>query len=281
VPRKATVRARGLGAELKELRQRAGLTTRQVGALMSSSTATVSRIETGQRGVTSEEVAAMMVIYKAEPEERDRLVQLAREVDQPGWWETDDPALPKQLTALIGFEAQATRITDVALLVVPGLLQTAEYARAVLEASGVPPGIAETRVVTRMGRQVVLSHNTPPQLNVILDETALCRPLGSSKVMANQIRHLVNASRRDNVTVRVLPFSAGGHPAMSGAFSVLEFEKAATIVHLEHKRSSLFVDAPHDVESFLSAVDTLKATALNAAESADFLVEAARAYEEQ
>ncbi|WP_046469867.1 helix-turn-helix domain-containing protein [Allosalinactinospora lopnorensis] len=280
MPRKATVRARGLGAELKELRQRAGLTTRQVGELMNSSTATVSRIETGQRGVTSEEVAAMMVIYKANPEERDRLVGLAREVDRPGWWETGDSNLPKQLTALIGFEAQATRITEVAMLGIPGLLQTPEYARATMEVSGVPAVAAETRVVTRMGRQTLLNRADSPQLTVIIDEAALRRPLGGPGVMADQLRHISEAGQRDNIDIRVVPFSHGGHPAMSGAFSMLEFKKAATIVHLEHLKSSIFVDDPRDVEAFRSAVAKLEEIALNRTDSAKFVTDVARSYEE-
>jgi transcriptional regulator with XRE-family HTH domain len=271
VPRKATVRARGLGAELKELRNRAGLNTRQVGALMNSSTATVSRIETGQRGVTSEEVAAMMVIYKATPEERDRLVALAKEVDRPGWWETDDSSLPKPLNALIGFEAQATRITDVAMLLVPGLLQTTEYARAVMTASGASPGLAESRIVTRMGRQAALTRPDAPQLVAFIDEAVVRRPLASDAVMAEQARRLIEAGERANVTIRIMSFARGGHPAVNGSFSVLEFAKASTIVHLEHMRSSAFVDDTRNVKAFLEAVDILGQTALSPAESAQFL----------
>lgn len=281
--RKATVRARGLGAELKELRLRAALSTRAVGERLGWSASTVSRIETGNRGVTSEEVAAMTVVYQATQEERDTLVDLAKEADQPGWWETGDPSLPKQLTALIGFEAQATAITDASISFVPGLLQTQDYARATMAASHVPTQATEARVATRMGRQVVLTRPKPPAYTAFFDEAVLRRPLGGHAVMAEQLCHLVRASQRPNITLQVIPFEqdGGGHVALSGSFMLLEFVKARTIVHLEHRRSSLFLDDPRDTEVFLGDIARLRANALNPEESANLLVEAARSYEEQ
>lgn len=167
------------------------------------------------------------------------------------------------------------------MLLVPGLLQTPEYARAVMKVSGFTEDVVEARTATRMGRQVVLSRPSPPRLTAIIDEAALRRPLGSPTVMAEQARHLIKSGQRENVTIRVIPFIRGGHPAVNGTFSVLEFAKAATIVHLEHLRSSLFVDDRHNVEAFLRTVATLDETALNPAESADFLADLARFHEEQ
>ncbi|GAA3740144.1 helix-turn-helix domain-containing protein [Salinactinospora qingdaonensis] len=281
MPRKATVRARGLGAELKELRTRTGLTTTVVGKRLGWSASTVSRIETGQRGVTSEEVAAMLVVYRATPEERERLVGLAREVDKPGWWETGDSGLPKQLTSLISFESQATRITAMSLAYVPGLLQTEQYAHAVMLASGVSASAAQTRVVTRMGRQGVLTRSDPVEFHAFIDEAVLRRPLGGAAVMAEQVRHLLAMGKRSNITIQVLPFSAGGHLGLDGSFVILEYGKAPTIVHLENKTSSLFLDDHEDTALYLADAATLENVALKASESARFLASIADTYEEQ
>ncbi len=278
VPRKATVRARGLGAELRDLRNRVGLPMTKVGDQMGWSVATVSRIETGQRGVSSEEVAALLVVYKVAPDERERLLALAREADQPGWWETGDPRLPRQLTTLIRFEAETTRITDVSTILVPGLLQTPAYSREVMRAAGIPDADAETRVVTRQGRQAVLRGANPPHLTVFLDEAAVRRPIGDRSVMVEQMHRLVEEGRRENVSLRVLPFACGGHAALAGSFAVLEFAKAATIVHFEHKRAGLFLDRREDVDSFLYALNRLEGIALDPAGSLEFLANTARTY---
>lgn len=279
MPRKATVRARGLGAELKELRLHAGLTTRKVGELAGWSHATVSRMEVGTRGVTPEEVATLLAIYQVTGETRDRLLDLAREVDRPGWWETGDTAIPQQLTALIGFEAQAARIIDVALLLVPGLLQTADYTRAIMAAADIPKATAETRIATRLGRQAILSEPNAPRLLAFIDEGVLHRPLGGSRTMRDQLHHLVNTAQQPRVEVRVLPFTETGHRALNGSFTMLEFTKARAIVLLEHKRSSLFLDDPKDSEAFAEDIAVLQETALNHDDSVEFISDFAQRYE--
>jgi hypothetical protein len=183
------------------------------------------------------------------------------------------------LTALIGFESQAVRITDVASVLVPGLLQTPEYARAVMAGCGIPTLDAETRVATRMGRQVILSRPEPPELLTIVDEAVLRRPVGGPAVMADQLRYMVKIAERPNVTVRVIPFECGAHTGLDGPYVVLEFAKASTIVHLEHKQSGIFVDEPQDVEPFLAATATLTETALDPAASEKLLVEVADEYD--
>ncbi len=277
--RLTTVRARGLGAELRELRSKSGLSTRAVAERLGWSTSTLNRIENGKRAATSEEVAALLVVYGVTGAERDRLLNLAKDTDQPGWWEIPSPGLPPQLTALIGFESQATRIVSVDMLLVPGLLQTPEYTRALMTSGGVPSYEVEARVAMRMGRQTILSRPEPPELLAIIDEAALRRPLGSRTLMAEQLRHILKTASRRNVTVQVIPFAHGGHPGVNGSFMVLEFAKARTIVHMEHTRSSLFVDDPEDVDPYLQAVDTLREVALDPAASAEFIASVAAEYE--
>jgi transcriptional regulator with XRE-family HTH domain len=277
--RPATVRARGLGAELRELREQNHFTTREVAKRLGWSASTVSRTETGQRNISSEDVAALLALYGVAGKEREHLLALAREANQPGWWETRHPGLPSQLTALIGFESEATRIIDVELILVPGLLQTPEYMRALMEGGGVPTAEAETRIATRLGRQALLSRPQPPEVVTIVDEAALHRPIGGREVMVGQLHHLARVAKYPNITVLVVPYSVGAHPGVNGSFVVLEFAKARTIVHLEHKRSSLFLDDPEDTAPFAASVDTLRDIALNPADSVGFLTAMAADYE--
>jgi hypothetical protein len=212
--------------------------------------------------------------------ERDRLLELARTADHPGWWEITTSQLPTQLTALIGFESEATHITYIDLLLIPGLLQIPEYARALLAGLGVAKSEIETLVVTRLGRQAILSKPNPPHYLAIIDEAALRRPIGGPQVMTAQLRHIVTVSKRPNVTVQVIPFSHGVHPGLDGPYVLLNFAKAQPLVHLEHKRSGTFVDESDDVEVFTQTTETLRTTALDSTQSIEFIMSIAREYEE-
>ena len=278
--RPPSARARGLGAELRDLRLATGQSARTVADRLGWSPSTLSRLENGLRSISTEDVAALLVVYQVTGDDRDRLLALAREIDRPGWWETGPAGIPNQLTALIGFEAQASRITDVAMLLIPGLLQTPDYARAVMTGGGVPAHEVDARVATRLGRQAILTRPLPPHLRVLLDEAAVRRPIGGPTIMAAQLRHLATTAARPNITIQVLPAALGAHPGIDGSYVVLQFDKAPTLVHLEHLRSSLFVDSPADVQPFLDAADTLATQALDPAASADLLTTAADDYEQ-
>ncbi|MCY9784146.1 helix-turn-helix domain-containing protein [Nocardiopsis sp. EMB25] len=280
MPKKATVRARGLGAELKELRKQAKLPLTKVGERMGWSVATVSRIETGHRGVTSEEVAALLMIYEAPRDVRERLVSLAREADKPGWWETGDPGLPRLLSSLITFETQATTITNFTLRNVPGLLQTPDYIRAIMTAAEIPPQQAETRIVTRIGRQALLSRPNPPTFEAIIDEAALRRCVGGRSVMADQLGKLITEAKRPNITIRVVPFTQGSYVGLDGSFLMLEFPKARRIVHLEHKTSAMFLDEPADTDVYLRDLVKLRDSALSPSDSIEFIATIADEYKD-
>lgn len=262
-------KARGLGAEPAEPRRQAGMTLRDVAERLGWSPPTLCRIENGTRDTTTEEVAALLVVYKITGARRDRLVRLARTIGQPGWWETSAGGLPVRLTALCAFEAEATKITDVGLDVIPGNLQTAEYARAVMETGGVPPDAVDARVAVRLGRQGILSRS-PPGINVIIDEAAPRRAILPPAGMAEQLRHVVRLSAKPHVNVRVL--RCPRHPAIAGSYLVLEFPPPAQpFVHLEHFRSSLFLDEPDDVGAFQALTDSLVELALSPGESREFI----------
>ncbi|WP_205660384.1 helix-turn-helix domain-containing protein [Amycolatopsis antarctica] len=272
--RHATARMRSLATELTELRVKAGLTTREAAKLIGTSPSSLNRLENGGKVIAAEDVSALLVAYGVTGVKRGELLGLARESDVQGWWETGG-SLPRQATALITFEAQATRIVNASMLLVPGLLQTAEYTRAVMTATGVTGAEMESMVSARLGRQAVLSKPRPPAYLAIIDEAVLRRPMGGAEVMAAQLRHIVEAARRPHIDVRVLPLSRGGHTGLDGTYVLLEFAAERPIVHLEHKRSGLFMDELEDVSPFQTATDTLVATALGPADSTDFLASVA------
>ncbi len=204
---------------------------------------------------------------------------LAREADHPGWWELTDSKLPAQLTALIGFEAEAARITYVNLVLVPGLLQTPEYIRALMTGFRMPNSRRETFIATRLGRQAILSKPNPPEHLAIIDEAVLRRPIGGPQVMAAQLRHIITVSQRSNITVKVIPFKHGAHVGLDGSYVLLEFTKAPPLVHLEHKRSGIFVDEPEDVNAFIEITKILQETALDSIESIEFIASITHEYE--
>ncbi|MEV4255681.1 helix-turn-helix transcriptional regulator [Spirillospora sp. NPDC049652] len=263
MPRKAaTARGRTLGAELLALRNNLGLSTRAAAERIGWTAATLNRTENGLRVATAEEVATVLGAYGVVGGERERLLALARDAEMPGWWEPGDSIYPTPLKALIGFEAQAIRITNVEISLVPGLLQIPEYARALMLASGVPPLEIETRVATRLGRQAILSRPQPPKLLALIDEAALRRPVGGRQAMTEQLHHLQRLARKPNIEIRVIPLDVGAHSALAGPFTILDFDRANPLVHQGGKRSISFVDSAPEVAEFVASVDTLRKTSL-------------------
>jgi transcriptional regulator with XRE-family HTH domain len=179
----ATVRARALGTELQKLRTAAGLKLSDVAYRLGWSAATLSRTENGLRKIGPEDLGSLLVLYEVPAHERTRLFAFARDVEQPGWWETGQAIMPKQLVSLISFESQAVRISEVQLGLVPGLLQIPEYARSVLVASRVPKSQVEPRVAARLGRQAVLTRPGAPRYLAVIDQSVLHRALGGVAVM--------------------------------------------------------------------------------------------------
>ena len=269
--RHGTARIRSIAGKLKDLRERAGMTTREAARKVDMSPATLNRLENGARAIDSEEISALLAIYGVTGTERERLLRLSREANTSGWWETGNGPLPNELTPLINFEAAATAITDMSMLLVPGLLQTPDYIRAVMSSGGVVGADAEARVAARIGRRSVLNKPRPPRYLAILDEAVVRRPVGGAQVMAEQLRHILDCARRPHLDVLVLPFRSGAHTGLDGSCLLLEFAKARPIVHLEHKRSSLYIDEPDDVAPFHAATDTLVSTALGPQDSLEFL----------
>lgn len=266
-----TAKARGLGAELRELRREAGLTVRALEDRLNFSRSTLSRIERGNKVPTAEDLGALLAIYQVTGHRRAELVRKAQDAEQPNWTEIGHPGIPRQLSALIEFEREATHISMVALNRVPGILQTKSYARAVLCSGGVPNEEVETLASIRIGRQEILTRPDPVELLVVLDEAVLCRTVGGAATMAEQLDHLLAMSRADNVTIHVLPFSLGEHIGQDGSHVLCEFPKAEPIVHLEHRRSGQFLDEPEDTSDFREITGILRRQALDVEASAHLI----------
>ena len=257
-----TVRRRELGALLRALRNGRGLTVDQVSAQLLCSPSKVSRMETGQRGATLRDIRDLCDLYGViEPAERERLMTLAREGKQQAWWQSW--GLP--YSTFVGLEQEAVSMRIFHSAVVPGLLQTAGYARALHQAYVPPmePEIIEQRVAERLTRQgYVLDRSDPPRLDIIIDEAVLHRPVGGSAVISDQLSHLAEVAGRDKLTLRTLPFEAGAHPALLSDFIVLEFSgPAANTIYTESLAGQMYLDRPEDVERYLQVFNQLRSVA--------------------
>lgn len=271
-------KARGLGAELADLREQAGLTMAEVAERLGWSKPTMSRIENGLRDSSPEEIASLLVVYKITGARNDRMVHMAKTIDQSGWWEIMPEGVSRHLTALRAFEAEATRLTDVSMILVPGLLQTPEYTRAVMETGGGDQ--IDDRVAIRTGRQAVLRRRDPPEFHAIIDESVLRRPLGGPEIMAAQLRKLVREAARPHITIQVL--RGPGHQALNGTYFTLEFPRPAQpFVLLEAYMCSSFLDDTDVVQAYLTNTATLAETALDPMQSQELMAHLAQRYESQ
>lgn len=255
-----------LGAHLRRMREAAGITRKDAGWEIRSSESKVSRMELGRVGFKERDVGDLLKLYGLEDEqERTRLMALAREANNPGWWHRYGDVLPTWFESYLGLEASAELIRTYEVQFVPGLLQTPEYARAVIQLGHtvIPTEEVERRVLLRMARQRVLTRPDPIRLWAVIDEAVLRRPMGGTKVMRGQIETLIDASRQSNITVQVMPFHSGGHPATGGAFSILRFpdQDLPDIVYIEHLTSALYLDKLQELDIYTATMDALSVAA--------------------
>jgi transcriptional regulator with XRE-family HTH domain len=273
--RAPSVRSRQLAAELRRLRGEAALTGEEVAARLGWSPAKVSRVETARTVVSPADLQSLLDLYEISGQHRDRLAGLGRTARQRGWWDAYADMLGPEYATLIALEADAESVSWYAAQIVPGLLQTEEYAREIIRSTLLisPPGEIERRVRVRISRQRVLAGDTPLQLTVILDEAALRRVVGGAEVMRKQLRHLIQVAAQPNVDLRVLPSAAGAHPAVMGEFTILRFPEvvAPDVVYLENMTSNLYVEHEAEVFRYSMAFDRLSALTLGAEDSAAFI----------
>jgi transcriptional regulator with XRE-family HTH domain len=254
--------------ELRRLRELTGLTIDQVAERLECSASKISRIETGQSGATPRDVRDILVVYGVPEDESDLLLQIAREARQKGWWQLYGTVLTG---AYVGLEAAADAIRAYEALVVPGLLQTEDYARAMIHAArpDIDSTEVEKRVRVRVGRQSLLTQDDPLDLWVVLDEAVLHRPVGGPSVMRRQLEHLVMSAELPNVTLQVLPFVAGAHAGMDGTFSILRYEEPPNqnVVFAANAAGGLFLEKDEELSRYAFIFDHLRANAMRPEES--------------
>ncbi|GAB3903686.1 helix-turn-helix domain-containing protein [Microbispora bryophytorum] len=265
-----------LGSQLRKLRESKSISRDQAGQCIRASESKISRMELGRVGFKERDVVDLLALYGVEDEEtRDVVMNLVERANEPGWWHRFNDLLPSWFQAYVGLEEAAERIRTYEVQFVPGLLQTKEYARAVIMAGAVgavPEEIAR-RVDLRLERQSILDGENSPKFWAVIDEAALRRPIGGVEVMRGQIQHLIDLMNQPNVTIQVIPFSYGGHAAEGGAFSILRFgdPDLPDIVYVEQLASALYLDKREEVDRYSEVMERLCAVSTTPTETVDLL----------
>ncbi|WP_075743307.1 MULTISPECIES: helix-turn-helix domain-containing protein [Actinoalloteichus] len=265
-----TPRARAVGHALRTLREQKGLSAREVGRRIGIHSTILGRIEGATKWLSPRDLSSLLGALEASPEERNHILGLAEGNGRPGWTVGH---VPEQLATLLMYEQDATAITEWTMTLVPGLLQTPAYARAVIH--GGVDGADDSLVLTRMGRQQVMRGVSAPTVEVILDESVLWRRIGSRATMADQLQEITARASRGEFEVLVLRNDAGMLDAHAGSFTVWEFADAPPIAHLEHMTHGTFLDAADEVAHFLEARRSLRAAAMTPADSLKVITAAA------
>lgn len=265
-----------LGKRLQVLREGAGVSYEQAASALDVTHATIRRMEKADVGLKLPYVEKLLRIYGVTaPEELEEFLALAREANRPGWWHRFRDVLPEWFSVFVSLEGEASLIRAYEPHYVPGLLQTEDYARAVLRA-GKPHADddeIERGVTLRMQRQSVLTKAGAPLLWVVMDETVLRRPIGGPSVMRGQVDRLIEATRMPNVRLQVMPFTAGPHPAMYGPFHIFRFpiRELPDIAYTESLVGGVYLDQQDDVSAFLEALDRMCAQAAPAHTTGGYL----------
>ncbi|APU16066.1 MULTISPECIES: helix-turn-helix domain-containing protein [Actinoalloteichus] len=276
----ATPRAAAIGRELRRAREDAGLTARQLALRLGKAHTTVGRWESGERAPKPVDLAAALAILDVESALRDELVELARDTDGTKWVAVGLPEQTRQMAAILETEEQATRITSLALTLIPGLIQTREYAQAIIGGGGLGADEVRARVATRVSRRDVLTRRRHPAAYLaLIDESALHRGIGDREVMADQLRVILDMAKRPNIEIRIIPLGSGWHPGLEGPFELYERPDGQALIHVENRRSGLFFHEVDDVAAYQNAADVVADVAMSPAESVTLIAEIATALE--
>jgi transcriptional regulator with XRE-family HTH domain len=276
--RNPTVRRRELGVLLRTLRTERGWTVEYVADRLLCSPSKVSRMETGHRGASARDIRDLSELYGVSDEQRDRMLALATEGKQRAWWQP----LNLPYSTYIGLEAEARSISDYGLHVLPGLLQTADYARAVVRAVApdLSPEVVEQRVRGRIERQQILRSDSRPDFSAVVDESVLHRLVGSPEVMVVQLERVREASLLPNVSFRIIPFAAGVPPAINTKFILLNFANPAIhdVVFVEGLTGDAYFDDPDDVQAYMRTFAALSDVAAGPVETREIIDQKIAAY---
>jgi transcriptional regulator with XRE-family HTH domain len=267
-----TVARRLLGAELRRLREAAGITREAAGHAIRASDSKISRLELGRTRFKPRDVADLLTLYGlTEDADRQIVIAMAAKANAPGWWQSYSDVVPGWFEHFLGLEQAASVIRSYEVQFIPGLLQTADYAAAVIRISHQddPQDRLEQRVDLRMRRQQHLTRPDPPKLWVVIDEAALRRPIGSRAMMRVQLAHLAEMAELPHITIQVMPFSAGGHPAAGGSVTFLRFPEGELpdVVYLEQLDSAVYLEKPAETEQYWDVLNKLSVHSERAAET--------------
>ncbi|QEV17534.1 helix-turn-helix domain-containing protein [Streptomyces alboniger] len=265
-----------LGRRLQDLRESAGLKREEAAKILRVAPATVRRMETAEVALKIPYLQLLLKAYGVADDEADAFVTLAEEANKPGWWQRFHDILPGWFSMYVSLEGAASLIRSYEPHFVPGLLQTEEYARGVMRSGAIGqtrPADIERYVALRMERQALLTREDAPRLWVVMDETALRRPVGGPEVMREQLDRLLEATEMPHVTLQVAPFAAGPHPGTYGPFVLFRFAMAELpdMVYSEYLTGAVYLDARKEVATHLEVMDRMAAQAATAQRTKDIL----------
>lgn len=266
-----TPRARALSAAIRDARETGGVGLRELARRLEISHTQISHWETGHRVPSAETVAMILAALRVSPGERGRILDIARNTGEPSWLTVGRSGIPQQLAGAIECERTATSIAEWTPMVVPGLLQTPDYTRALLAELDIPEHELDMRIIARAGREAILTQEDPAQLEAFLSEAVLHEPVGSADTMSEQLTHLLEVGRRPNIVIRVVPLRVGWHPGWSGPFVVYDFTDAPAVVHFEHYSSGAFIPDEHDLAEYRKALNKIRGIAFSPTESLDYI----------
>lgn len=275
-----TVRQRELGKRLRELRNQHSMTVEEVAENLLCSATKISRLETGARRPNPRDVRDLCRLYDVEESTAAELMNLARGAREHGWWTKYEDL---DLNPYIGLEQNATAITCFTMYYMPGLLQTADYARTIIRAIApkMNPEIHRQRVEARMQRQQLLEEEDPPRFQVLLDEATLHRRVGGEAVMARQLKKALDAQRDAKATIQVIPFDIGAYAAADGNFVLLEFDEdsgLSPVVFIEGLSSNKYLERHADIARYREAIEYLRNLALSPDDSTQRIIEMRKVY---
>jgi Domain of unknown function (DUF5753)/Helix-turn-helix domain len=259
-----------LGAELRRMREASRITPEEAGYAIRASHSKISRLETGRVSFKDRDIVDLVTLYGVtEQAKRDELRELASRANSPSWWHDYSDLLARWFEDYLGLEEATVRIETYEAQFVPGLLQTEDYASAVTLLQYSNPREITRRVSLRIARQAILTGPEPTSLFAVLDEAVLMRPLGGPRAMRTQLKHLIDMAQAPNVTIQIVPFTAGGHAAAGGSFSVLHFaeDDLPDMVYLEQLSSAQYLDGDDVVGTYTGVLDSLRDSAATPADS--------------
>jgi transcriptional regulator with XRE-family HTH domain len=286
-----TPKAQALGAALRQAREEKNLLLRELAEAINRDIGVVSRWETGDRTPKPEQVAQILTKLEVGSDRYDEIMTLAYGTNESQWVATTLPEQRQQLAALVDWEQRATLIIDFAPLIVPGLLQTAEYVEGIMTAAGVPSGEIALRVTSRLGRREAITKRKPAQLLVLIGQGALNQDIGGRPAMLRELDHLLEMATKPNIELRIVPDHRGWHPGLEGAFTLIEAPRPASgrrpavdstsIVFVATRRSELMLHEDNDIATYRRAVDRILEVSLPPDSSASFIADVRKRMEKK